>query len=249
MSDFFKNGNIDEFQYYSLAHFMPVIIMAILIILIIRYSEKIRNFKYETSIRFVLAFIMFLSDMLYYWLKIANSTISVPDAAVWLPITVCGWACIFGSFLMVSKSQTLFDINYFWVLAGSFFALITPAVITDCGPTHLRYYQFWIQHTTLFIGLFYMMFVHRMRPNKKSIFKSIAMLCVLTAIAIYANEKISGANYLFLTQSKEGKSILDILPTSLAPRLFIMAGILLSGFVVMYLPWYIKDKMDAKKVI
>ncbi len=236
---FLDNGVPGEFKYFTLAHFIPLIIMGIIIFLIIKYKDAIRNWKHESSLRLIFAFIMIIMDMSYYWLVINPN---IPTSPVeHLPIRVCGWACIFGSYLLVSKSKTLFDINYFWVFAGSVNALITPAVITNAGPSHYRYYQFWIEHTSLFICMIYMIFVHKMRPTWRSYFKSFAALFILALIAIAVNKAIPGANYLYLEGVVEGDSILNILPSNFWLRfgiMFILANVL---FVIAYLPFLIKD--------
>lgn len=42
-----------------------------------------------------------------------------------LPITLCGWGVIFGSYMPVTKNRTPFDIPYFRLFSGTIFALIT----------------------------------------------------------------------------------------------------------------------------
>ena len=167
-----------------------------------------------------------------------------------LPITVCGWVAIFCSYMLIGKSQTLFDISYFWTLTGSIFALITPTVITYTGPTRYRYYQFWAQHLLTFVAVFYMIFVHKMRPTRKSFLKAYAALVVLAGIAYCANTLIGpGANYLFMARPEDTPSILDILPPNYGLRLLVMFGVVTTLFVLAYLPWYLKDRKAAKQAV
>ena len=84
---------------------------------------------------------LIVSEMSYYWRLVGVPELG-PNPIDHLPITVCGWAVVFASYMVVGKSQKLFDIVYFWIFAGSIFALITPTVITYTGPTRYRYYQF-----------------------------------------------------------------------------------------------------------
>lgn len=62
------------------------------------------------------------------------------------------------------------------------FALITPTVITYTGPTRFRYYQFWAEHLLGYVAIFYMIFVHNMRPAIKSLIKAYVALVVMAAI-------------------------------------------------------------------
>ena len=243
---FFGEGTRVEFENFTFAHFLPILITAAIIYLIYRSRRKIRNMKNEEIFRYILAFTLIISEMSYYWRLIAIPSLG-PNPVDHLPISVCGWVAIFASFMVIGKSQSLFDICYFWALGGSIFALITPTVITYTGPTRFRYYQFWAEHLVSYIAIFYMIFVHNMRPNKKSFIKAYVGIVLLAAIAYFANNLIGpGANYLFMARPEDTPSILDILPPNFALRLFIMASAITAIFILVYLPWYIKDRKKQK---
>jgi hypothetical integral membrane protein (TIGR02206 family) len=189
---------------------------------------------------------MIISEMSYYWRLVGIPSLD-PNPVDHLPITVCGWAIVFGSYMVIGKTQSLFDIIYFWLFAGTVFALVTPTVITYTGPTRFRYYQFWVEHTMGYVAVFYMIFVHKMRPTVKSAIRSYASLVVLAIVAYSANSIIGpGANYLFMARPESTPSILDILPPIFALRILIMIAAVTVLFVLAYLPWYIKDR-KAKK--
>ena len=246
-SYFFGAGETVEFKYFSFAHILPILFMISVIILIYKFRTQLKNSKREDKLRLTLAFILIITEMSYFW-RLCGVPSLDPTPIDHLPITVCGWAIIFSSFLILTKSQTLFDIVYFWVFAGSTFGFLTPTVITYCGPTRFRYYQFWLEHILGFITLFYLIFVHKMRPNFKSMIKAYIALMILGCIAIFANQMIPGANYLFMAEPEETASILDILPKNYIVRIILMAVIIGLLFFVVYLPWLIKD-IKAKKAI
>lgn len=244
---FFGKGETVEFVDFSFAHFAPILIAIAVILLIYRYRDRLANAKHESNIRMTLAFIMIISEMSYFWRLVGVPALQ-PNPVDHLPITVCGWAIILGSYLMVSKSQSLYDIVYFWLFSGTVFALITPTVITYTGPTRFRYYQFWIEHTIGYVGIFYMTFVHKMRPVVRSAVKSYVSLAVLAGIAYFANVVIGpGANYLFMARPESTPSILDILPSNFAIRLLVMAAVVTLMFFLSYLPWLILDRRAAKR--
>lgn len=250
MVDFLKyflgEGETAEFSNFTFAHFLPILVAAALIFVIWRFRENIRNMKNEVVFRYILAFGMIFSEMSYYWRLIAVPSLG-PNPVDHLPITVCGWVAVFGSYMLIGKSQTLFDISYFWSLTGSVFALITPTVITYTGPTRFRYYQFWAEHLLCFVAIFYMIFVHKMRPYKKSCVKAYVALITLAFIAYFTNQMIGpGANYLFMAKPEDTPSILDILPPNFALRIFIMVSAITLLFVLTYLPWYLKDRKELK---
>ena len=242
---FFGAGDQVEFTNFSLAHFLPILVLLGILFLIYRFRDQLRQYKKEEVFRYIIAFLLILSEMSYYWRLVGMPSLG-PNAADHLPITVCGWAVVFCSYMVIGKNQTLFDISYFWLFAGSIFALITPAVISHTGPTRFRYYQFWAEHTLGYIAIFYMIFVHGMRPTVKSAIKSYAALLVLAVIAYWVNTMLPGANYLFLARPEAAPSVLDILPPNFFLRTAIITAVVTALYVVAYLPWYFKDK-KAKK--
>ena len=153
MRYFFGKGEEVEFSNFTLAHFMPILLTAGLIYVIYRCRDRIGEMKNERYFRYILAFGLIISEMAYYWRLIAIPSLG-PNPVDHLPITVCGWVAVFGSYMLIGKSQMLFDLSYFWSLAGSTFALITPTVITYTGPTRFRYYQFWAEHLLCYVAIF-----------------------------------------------------------------------------------------------
>ena len=242
---FFGVGSETEFTLFSLAHILPILAMLLVIFLIKKKQDAIRNFRYEEKIRYILAFALVIADMSYYW-RFAGAPWLAAGPTENLPIGVCGWAAIFCSFMLVGKNQKLFDIAYFWILSGSIFALLTPTPLTYTGPTRFRYYQFWADHTLSYVAVFYMIFVHGMRPTVRSAVRSYCALFVMCVIAYWVNTMIPGANYLFLARPESAPSVLDILPPNFILRTAIMAAVITAMFGLAYLPWYLKDKKAAK---
>ena len=134
---FFGKGDVIEFHHFSLAHFLPILVGAAIIGLIYKYRHKLAALKWESTLRMGMAFALIICEMSYFWRLVGITELS-PNPEDHLPITICGWVIIFSSYLLVTKSQSLFDIAYFWVFSGTIFALITPTVITYCGPTRFR---------------------------------------------------------------------------------------------------------------
>ena len=242
---FFGAGEQQEFAIFTFAHFAPIIVALGVILLIYFKRDAIRNMKHEETLRYILAFALIISDMAYYWRLVGMPSLGA-NAIENLPIGVCGWAVIFCSYMVVGKKQGLFDIAYFWLLSGSLFALITPTPLNFTGITRFRYYQFWAEHTLGYIAIFYMIFVHKMRPTIKSAIRSYGALAIFAVIAYCVNTMIPGANYLYMARPESAPSVLDILPPNFALRLLIMAAVITLMFGLAYLPWYIKDRRAAK---
>lgn len=243
---FFGQGQEQEFALFTLSHFAPILVGIGLILLTWLFRGKIAGWKGEGYIRYAMAFALILSDMTYYWRLTCYPGLS-GSLQESLPLTVCGWAAIFCSYMLVGKSRSLFEISYFWLLAGSIFALLTPTPLNYTGFTRFRYYQFWTEHILGYVAIFYMIFVHKMRPTIRSAVKSYVALVGLAVVAYFTNRMIGpGANYLFLARPEATPSVLDILPPVFWLRTLIMAAVVTALYGVAYLPWYLQDRKTKK---
>ena len=245
-SYFFGAGETQEFANFTLPHLLPILLAVAVIFLIFKIRKKLTDSKIDKYIRYTLAFSLIISEMSYYWRLVGVTSLN-PNPIDHLPITVCGWAVVFCSYMVIGKTQTLFDISYFWLFSGSVFALITPTVISFTGPTRFRYYQFWGEHLLGYIAIFYMIFVHKMRPTIKSAIKSYVAFIIIAVVAYFANRMLGpGANYLFMAKPEDTPSVLDILPPNFALRLLVMVSVISVLYFMAYLPWLIID-IKAKK--
>lgn len=236
-----------EFHHFTLAHFLPILLAAGVVYLIWHFRDKLReNPKLDMRLRWVLGFAMIVCEMSYYW-RLSVLPELGGNVQEHLPITVCGWATIFGSYMIITKSQALFDITYFWIFSGSIFALITPTVISYTGPTRFRFYQFWGEHLLAYLAVFFLIFVHGMRPNRRSIVRAGVLLTLLSFLAMGVNKMLgSPANYLFMAEPESTPSILDILPPVFIVRIIVMAAAVALLFFLSYLPWLLLDRRAAK---
>ena len=242
---FFSEGTTPEFSLFTPAHFAPVLLLIAAIMLIRHFRVQIRRSRHEETMRYILAFMLIISDMSYYWRLVGMPSLH-PGPVENLPIGVCGWAVIFCSYMLIGKKQFLFDISYFWLLSGSLFALITPTPLTYTGITRFRYYQFWMEHTLGYVAIFYMIFVHGMRPTIRSAVRSYVALVAMAVIAYGVNRMIPGANYLYMARPEAAPSVLDILPANFALRTSIIVLVITAMYALAYLPWAIADRRKQK---
>ena len=211
---FFGYGEEGDFRAWSLAHLIPLLLTAAALILIYRKRTAIRNWKHEENFRFVYIFIMLMWEMSYFWrlLYVGPADPGRHTLLTKLPLQICQWTLITCCFMMAKKSEELFHLDFFLVLSFSPLAMLVPAVITNCGPRYFRYYQYWGEHLMPVIGMFYMMFVHGMRPKFRGVAYMAVMLAIMAVPGIYLNHVIEEAHFFYL---KPGAfSMLAFLPDS-----------------------------------
>ena len=230
---FFGYSNEQDFFMGSIWHILPIILMIIAIMLIYKYRKQIRNYKYESRVRYILAFVMLLVEMSFFWRLLYVGTEGVYDTLLtYLPIQMCQWGLIISVFTIISKNRKLFSISYFITLLFASIALLYPLVILKTGPRYYRYYQFWLEHILPIISVFYLIFVHDMKPDYKGIYRTFLVTIPLALAAMVANSKIEGARYLYLTLN------VPILPENQIIRVIILSILAIGVYHLMYLPFY-----------
>ena len=238
---FFGYGEKGDFEYYSLEHLIPLLLLAAGIFFFCRYRDVLRDWKHEEEFRFIFAFIMLLAEMSYFWrlLYVGSSNPAEQNLLDKLPLQVCEWTCITAIFMITKKSRALYQICFYVCLTVGIFPLLTPSVITTTGPAYYRYYQFWLEHILPILAVFYMTFVHGCRPKLKGIWLAVAFMVVLVVFALICNFNIDGANYLYLARGTAdgGGSVMDVL-VKIAPsvwgRLGLLTGIVTAMFFAAY---------------
>lgn len=251
---FFGYGEVGNFKPWSLAHFIPLILLCLGIFFLYFFRNKIRNNKHEENIRYAIAVTMLLFEMSYFWrlLYVGSGDPSKTNLLTKLPLQVCEWTCILGSIMLMKKSKNLCDICFYVCLSAGILPLLFPAVISTTGPTYFRYYQYWAEHIIPILAVFYMVFVHGYRPKLINIYKPFIFLCTLTVLACIANYYIPEADYLYLANNTNGLSITSFLPQNIYLKILVLIILFLSAFILIYfiskLIIYLYNKYSKNKI-
>ncbi|MBQ8545981.1 MAG: TIGR02206 family membrane protein [Clostridia bacterium] len=207
---FFGYGAKGDFQNFTLAHFIPIILFGVAIFLIWRFRAFFRNWKFEENFRYIWAAVMMLVEMSYFWRLLyvgSGDTGQIVSLLDKLPLQVCEWTCILACFMIMKKKNNwLFQICFFVCLTAGSCALVVPNnAIGTAGPAYYRYYQFWLEHMLPTLAVLYMVFVHGFRPKFKGIFISAGFLGALGAIALVLNANLTehNAEYLYFHLFKD----------------------------------------------
>ena len=240
---FFGYGDLGDFHPFGLWHILPILLLVAAAVLTRRKREAIRGWKYERRFRYILSFVMLMAEMSYFWrLLYVGDEYGDFTLLVKLPIQVCQWGLICAVYMITSKSDFLFGINFFISLGCTTIALFVPqTVISQTGPGYFRYYQFWLEHLLPIYSTLYMMMVHGKRPKYRDLWTSMGFLVLLAIPSYMANVAIPEADYLYMRMN------IPFMPDSILLRLPIYGAIILLLFHGMWLLWkYIEQKISAK---
>jgi len=194
MNNFFSyNHNpLNQFEPFSLNHIIPLLLIIIGVYLIFRFREKLGNPKYEKTIRYSIAiFAIFLEVSFQSWQMYHG----VWDLADSLPLHLCRLTSYLGIIAMLTKSNNIFEIAYFWSLGGVV-SIMFPDILD--GPDRFRYYHFVVYHILFFYMYMYMLFVLKFELNFKSFKKSYLILLAFVLIVIIPVNNIFDMNYMYL---------------------------------------------------
>ena len=114
-----------------------------------------------------------------------------------LPLHVCGIAVFATAATLVFRNQCAYEIAYFWGLVGTSNAVITPPLGDGEGFPSYRFFQYFIAHSGIVIGILYATLGLRMRPTLRGLFR--AFICAnLFAVVVGVFNVLMDSNYMFL---------------------------------------------------
>lgn len=249
-NDFFKEGFLGygekgDITAFSFAHILPLIIGIGLILLIYFNRDRIRYSKYENTYCVILGILCIIGELLYYWRLCyvggGGTNTKLTNMLTKFPLQVCDLTAIVSSIMMLNKNKSCYQYCAYVCLTLGLIPLFTVEQIASCGPTYLRYYQYWIQHIMPIVATFYMTFVHNFKIEKKGIIITLSLLYVLAAISMYANATIPGAHFMYLAGDT---FIAKYFPDSQMLRLIIMT---IAAIPLFFLVYYLVHKFNLKE--
>jgi hypothetical integral membrane protein (TIGR02206 family) len=162
-----------------------------------------------------------------------------------LPLELCDISMIISAIMFACKSYHLYEIVYFWGMAGSLEALITPDLGIYTFP-HFVFFQFFLSHGSIIILCLFMTFVYGYRPSFKSLLKSLVVLNIYAGIiGIY--DKLMDTNFMYLCEKTQDTSIMSYLG-SWPWYLISLELVAIVSFVLCLIPFAIKFKNGKGKI-
>ncbi|MEM7352570.1 MAG: TIGR02206 family membrane protein [Acidobacteriota bacterium] len=161
-----------------------------------------------------------------------------------LPLQICGMAVLMAAVVLVWRPFRLYEVIYFWGLAGAVQALLTPEIPWDFP--NLVFLGFFISHGMILVGLFYATIAFRMRPTWSSIPRVFAITLAYAFVIVAPLNVLLDTNFMYLRGLPSTGSVLDLF----GPWPWYIAGaalFTLASFVVYYLPFAIRDLVVARR--
>ena len=164
------------------------------------------------------------------WSPKTDLPFALCDAAVLVAAAACWW-----------RKPRLVELTYFWGLAGTLQAVITPDL--NAGFPHLVFFQYLGGHLGIVLAALYLVIGLRIAPRPGSVATTFVITLAYTAF-VGLVDALSGANYMFLRRPPGNWTLLKLLgpwPWYIVSA----AGVALVLLAVLDFPFWLGRRRDA----
>jgi hypothetical integral membrane protein (TIGR02206 family) len=224
------------FQPFSREHLLAVLVGSAVVLILLALGR--RGGRGRSTATGILAFLNLSAYALNLaaWLSLGK-TISPEN---FLPFHLCDIAAVTAGFALLTKKPVLCALTYFWGLAATFQALLTPAL--SVGFPEWVFLTFFVQHFAIVGAALYLPIVEGWRPVRPLWRTPLLVYGCSVAYLVFALSvnRMLRTNFGFASRPPDNPSLID----HLGPwpwYLFAMLGIALLLFLLLALPLRRRD--------
>jgi hypothetical integral membrane protein (TIGR02206 family) len=235
---------VGRFKLFTLSHLMTIALFVVLWILIPLIFRGRNSARADRVFRISLSVILVMQ---YLGWMLWEVMVGRFTWALSLPLNLCDFTNFLCAIVLINKNHRLFEIVYYWALAGAIQSFITPNVYF--GFPHLEFVVFYLQHGGEILAILYLIFVSGYRTRPISIAKSFGAL-VVYVLAVYLFNLVTDSNYMFLMADTPHPSTVTKMIGLFGdpPRHMIGLGIVaLFSMLILYVPFYVKDLIQKSR--
>lgn len=232
--------SIDPFRLFDGYHLMAMACVATGLLLVAFLARRAEVESMKRRFRRVLFWAILLSEAFYKFWRIVVVGSPIREN---LSLNLCGAALILCLVLLSTEDRRLFEVLYFWGIAGATQAILTPD-IGIYGYPHYRFFQIFFSHGLILAVVVYCAVAENLRPSKGSLVR-VFLLTNLYMGAVAVVNLALGTNYLYICQKPQVGTLMDHLgpwPFYILP-LEILA---LALFALAYLPVAVGRRTDGE---
>jgi hypothetical integral membrane protein (TIGR02206 family) len=165
-----------------------------------------------------------------------------------LPLNLCDTALLVAAVACWSQQVLLVELTYFWGLAGTLQAAITPDLYTHFP--HLGFVAYVVEHLGILVAAVYLVVGLGITPRRGAAPKVFAITAAFTA-AVGSFDAATGSNYMFLRSRPSAWSLLSVMG-SWPWYIFSAAGLAILLLIVLDAPFWRRRrpaKVDTRAAI
>ena len=150
--------------------------------------------------------VLLVADEASWWLYLALGGGEPGQRAQPLPLQLCDVAVLVAAAALWTRQQLLAEVTYFWALAGTLQALLTPE-LPQHFPTY-PYFQYYIAHGGTVGAALILVVGLRMAPRAWAV-AWVAGITIAYAALVGVVDAVTGADYMFLRAKPDTPTLLD----------------------------------------
>lgn len=180
-------------------------------------------------IRLGFAVVLLVDNAIYYGWQVRHHNLTFPDH---MPFELCDISMALTVLSLFLLRPLLFDLAYYWAVAGASMALLTPNLL-EPFPS-FGSVQFFIAHGLTVAGVLYLVWSGQASPRPWSVVRAMIGVNVFAAL-VGPFDYLFKTNYFYLRFKPENPSLLDFLD----PWPIYIVGteaVALTMFLLLYLP-------------
>jgi hypothetical integral membrane protein (TIGR02206 family) len=161
------------------------------------------------------------------WLDMGNA----------LPMDLCSWAAIATIVALVRPQQKIYELAYFWALAGTTQGLLRPGIPFDFPE--FRFIEFMVFHCGIIAAVLFLTWGLKLRPYASSLPRVFAWTLVYMAAAGLTDWALN-VDYGFLRAKPIYPSLFDLMPAWpwYLPVLVVLG---IASMLILYAPFFFAD--------
>jgi hypothetical integral membrane protein (TIGR02206 family) len=160
-----------------------------------------------------------------------------------LPLQLCDWVVIATAVALVGRRRLPYELAYFWGMAGTLQAVLTPDIAADFPDPGFLIFQ--VMHGGVIVSNLFLTFGLGFRPTLRSVPRAWLWANVYGAVAWIAN-LLLGTNYGYLRHKPDHASLLDWL----GPwpyYLLSLEALSLPLFLLLYSPFALGERLRRRR--
>ncbi len=235
--DFFSyDYNPDlRFDMFTEMHFVQFLMFLAVFIIFFLVKDRVYNSKYEKQIRYSLAGVLFVNEIILYAIELSADH-------PYLPFHLCAISYLLTIVLLITNNEKIFTFIFFTGIIGGIVSIAIPD-FGNGGYDRYRFYEFVLAHSAIIYVPIYYLTNYKYKITFKKFVNVVLITNALAFLMLGINYLLRitnfdpEANYMFtMGPPPEVESIFGVFPW----HMFSFEALLLISFYLLYLigKWY-----------
>ena len=224
---------MNQFESYTWQHALPIVVSILVGIIAIRNGRK-RSERDQRLLGLGLSLIVLASMIIGNIILFVRDEYTIMED---LPLYLCRAVAWILPFAIWKRWYKVLGVLYFWIMAGTLQAIITPD-LAEGFPDYF-YFRYWSLHTGLVVTILYAVLVIRLPIGWKDFWRAVVATQFYLVFVHLANILL-GSNYSYTMHKPRGASILDLMGEW---PWYILAseGVMIILFLLFLIPYAIRN--------